>query len=64
MGEPPVGLSDAVDVWDRVCFGGRGLPDDAEARMARAMDLVVAWSRTSTPVWRSLLLAFRLPTVG
>jgi hypothetical protein len=64
LGEPPIGLSDAVDVWERVCFGGRGLPDDAEAHMARAMDLVVAWSRTSTPVWRSLLLAFRLPTVG
>ena len=40
------------------------LQHQREAHMARAMDLVVAWSRTSTPVWRSLLLAFRLPTVG
>jgi hypothetical protein len=61
LGEAPVGLDDAVDVWEGVCFRGRGLPDDAEARMIEAMDVVVAWSRTHTPIWRSLWLAFRLP---
>ncbi len=57
----PPGLKDAALLWERVLFAGRGLPDDAEADMDLAMRELLAWSRAETPVWRSLLLAFRLP---
>ena len=58
----PRGLVEAVTVWEQVCFGGRGLPDDAETRMARAMGEVVAWAGARRSAWQALSSAFRLPS--
>jgi hypothetical protein len=63
QGGPPA-LADAVAVWEQVRFGGRGLPDDAEERMARAMTDVVAWARRRRSAWQALSSAFRLPSLA
>jgi hypothetical protein len=57
----PAGLADAVVVWEQTRFGGRGLPRDAEPRMAEAMATVLAATASSRSLARSWLLAFRLP---
>jgi hypothetical protein len=55
------GLCEAVDVWEEVRFGGRGLPVDAEARMTCAMQRLVPFVERRQGVWRSCVLAFAWP---
>gem|GEM_PF-2358720 len=57
------GLRDAVAVWERVTFRGRGLPDDAEERMAAAMVGVVAWAEARRTPWQAWTLCFTVPTL-
>jgi hypothetical protein len=61
-GGPPA-IVDAVGVWEQVSFGGRGLPDDAEERMAQAMGEIVAWSRARRTTWQALSTSFRVPSL-
>jgi hypothetical protein len=62
-GGPPA-LKDAVGLWEQVRFGGRGLPDDVEQRMAQAMAAVVAWAVARRSMGRAFLTAFRVPSIG
>jgi hypothetical protein len=55
------GLRDAVATWQRACFAGRGLQDDAEERMAEAMAKVVAWTQKQRTLVQVLVAAFQLP---
>jgi hypothetical protein len=55
------GVAAAADVWERVRFGGRGLPARAEADMAEALAQILAWTRAQRGPWRALVSAFSLP---
>jgi hypothetical protein len=57
------GLHDAVAVWEQVTFRGRGLPDDAEQRMAAAMAAVVAWAEARRSPWQACAVGFRVPAL-